>query len=278
MKQIGVVTVNYRSLKYTFEFAEAIGKTLDNYLLVIVNNSPEDADKLKKLESKNIVIINSQRNVGYSGGLNIGMEYIIQKTQIDWLLIGNNDVIITDEFIKKLSELTDENTIYSPVIMNVKDDIVQNTGGNVGILYGGTINVNKGKNLSEIKKVQPDFLSGCFLFFHKVVIQKVGLFDEEYESYFEDVDFSMRAMRKGVRLEIVWDWTLRHYHSMSTKHNSGEKDYLIARNAIYFAKKDLTSIRKYVFIFSAIVIGFFWVLPRPKNLPFYFKGIMKGLL
>lgn len=278
MKPIGVVTVNYRSLKYTFEFAEAIGKTLDNHLLVIVNNSPEDADKLKKLESKNIVIINSERNVGYSGGLNLGMEYIIQKTQIEWLLIGNNDVIITDEFIKKLSGLTDENTIYSPVIMNVNDDIVQNTGGNVGILYGGTINVNKGKNFSEIKKVQPDFLSGCFLFFHKAVIEKVGLFDEEYESYFEDVDFSMRARRKGVRLEIVWDWILRHYHSMSTKHNSGEKDYLIARNAIYFAKKDLTSIRKYVFIFSAIVIGFFWVLPRPKNLPFYFKGIMKGLL
>jgi len=265
-------------LKYTFEFAEAIGKTLDNHLLVIVNNSPEDADKLKKLESKHIVIINSERNVGYSGGLNLGMEYIIQKTQIEWLLIGNNDVIITDEFIKKLSGLTDENTIYSPVIMNVNDDIVQNTGGNVGILYGGTINVNKGKNFSEIKKVQPDFLSGCFLFFHKAVIEKVGLFDEEYESYFEDVDFSMRARRKGVRLEIVWDWILRHYHSMSTKHNSGEKDYLIARNAIYFAKKDLTSIRKYVFIFSAIVIGFFWVLPRPKNLPFYFKGIMKGLL
>lgn len=278
MKPIGVVTVNYRSLKYTFEFAEAIGKTLDNHLLVIVNNSPEDADKLKKLESKHIIIINSERNVGYSGGLNLGMEYIIQKTQIEWLLIGNNDVIITDEFIKKLSGLTDENTIYSPVIMNVNDDIVQNTGGNVGILYGGTINVNKGKNFSEIKKVQPDFLSGCFLFFHKAVIEKVGLFDEEYESYFEDVDFSMRARRKGVRLEIVWDWILRHYHSMSTKHNSGEKDYLIARNAIYFAKKDLTSIRKYVFIFSAIVIGFFWVLPRPKNLPFYFKGIMKGLL
>lgn len=278
MKPIGVVTVNYRSLKYTFEFAEAIGKTLDNHLLVIVNNSPEDADKLKKLESKHIVIINSERNVGYSGGLNLGMEYIIQKTQIEWLLIGNNDVIITDEFIKKLSGLTDENTIYSPVIMNVNDDIVQNTGGNVGILYGGTINVNKGKNFSEIKRVQPDFLSGCFLFFHKAVIEKVGLFDEEYESYFEDVDFSMRARRKGVRLEIVWDWILRHYHSMSTKHNSGEKDYLIARNAIYFAKKDLTSIRKYVFIFSAIVIGFFWVLPRPKNLPFYFKGIMKGLL
>lgn len=278
MKPIGVVTVNYRSLKYTFEFAEAIGKTLDNHLLVIVNNSPEDADKLKKLESKNIVIINTKKNVGYSGGLNLGMKHILQETKIEWLLIGNNDVIITKGFVEKLPDLTDQNTIYSPVIMNVNDDIVQNTGGKVGILYGGTINVNKGKHIKKVKKVQPDFLSGCFLYFHKSVLEKVGFFDEEYESYFEDVDFSMRARKKGVKLEIVWDWILRHYHSMSTKHNSGEKDYLIARNAIYFAKKDLTGLKKYIFIFSAIIIGFFWVLPRPKNLPFYFKGVMKGLL
>lgn len=278
MKQIGVVTVNYRSLKYTLQFAKAIEKSLDNFFLVIVNNSPEDKDKLKRLESRNVRVIDSKGNIGYSGGLNLGMKHILGETKIEWLLIGNNDVIIDDTFVEKLAELTDQNVIYSPVIMNVNDDIVQNTGGNIGIIYGGTINVNRGKHISEIKRIQPDFLSGCFLYFHKTVIEKVGFFDEEYESYFEDVDFSMRARKKGVELKVVWDWILRHFHSMSTKHNSGEKDYLIARNAIYFAKKDLTSLRKYVFILSSIVIGFFWVLPRPRNLPFYFRGVMKGLL
>ena len=128
LKQIGVVTVNYRSLDYTLQFVQSVGKTLDNYLLVIVNNSPEDADKLKKLKNKNVVIINSKGNIGYSGGLNSGMKYIIENTKIDWLLIGNNDVIITSEFVEKLPKLSDQNTIYSPVIMNVEDDIVQNTG------------------------------------------------------------------------------------------------------------------------------------------------------
>lgn len=278
MKQIGVATVNYNSLKYTLQFAKAIEKSLDNFLLVIVNNSPGDKDKLEKLESRNVRVIESKGNIGYSGGLNLGMKYILAETKIEWMLIGNNDVIIDDDFVKKLDELTDQNVIYSPVIMNVNDDIVQNTGGNIGIIYGGTINVNRGKHIAEIKKRQPDFLSGCFLYFHKAVIEKVGFFDEEYESYFEDVDFSMRARKKGIELRVVWDWILRHYHSMSTKHNSGEKDYLIARNVIYFAKKDLAGLRKYIFILSAIVIGFFWVLPRPKNLPFYFKGVMKGLL
>ena len=154
MKQIGVATVNYNSLKYTLQFAKAIEKSLDNFLLVIVNNSPGDKDKLEKLESRNVRVIESKGNIGYSGGLNLGMKYILAETKIEWMLIGNNDVIIDDDFVKKLDELTDQNVIYSPVIMNVNDDIVQNTGGNIGIIYGGTINVNRGKHIAEIKKRQ----------------------------------------------------------------------------------------------------------------------------
>lgn len=278
MNKIGVVTVNYRSLKYTLQFVEGISKSIKDYLLIVVNNSPEDTQKLKEIESKNVVLLNSEKNSGYSGGLNLGLQYLQKNTNCEWFLIGNNDVIIDDEFVSKIGMLTDKNTIFSPVIMNVGNDIVQNTGGDIGILYGGTINVNKGKHFSEIKKTQPDFLSGCFLYFHKDVLDKVGYFDEDYESYFEDVDFSMRAKKSGVNIEVVWDWKLRHYHSMSTKDNTGKKDFLIARNAIYFAKKDLSGINKYPFIFFSILVGFFWVLPRPKNLPYFFRGVKAGLL
>jgi len=255
LNKIGVVTVNYRSLQYTLQFVEGISKSIKDYLLIVVNNSPEDTQKLKELESKEVILINSKKNSGYSGGLNLGLKYLQKNTNCEWFLIGNNDVIIDDEFISEIGKLTDKDTIYSPVIMNVGNDIVQNTGGDIGILYGGTINVNKGKHISEIKKTQPDFLSGCFLYFHKNVLDKVGYFDESYESYFEDVD-----------------------HSMSTKDNTGKKDFLIARNAIYFAKKDLNGIKKYLFIFFSILVGFFWVLPRPKNLPYFFRGVKEGLL
>lgn len=278
MNKIGVVTVNYRSLKYTLQFVEGISKSIKDYLLIVVNNSPEDTRKLKEIESKNVVLLNSEKNSGYSGGLNLGLKYLQKNTNCEWYLIGNNDVIIDDEFVSEIGKLTDKNTIYSPVIMNVGNDIVQNTGGDIGILYGGTINVNKGKHITEIKKVQPDFLSGCFLYFHKDALDKVGYFDEDYESYFEDVDFSMRAKKNGVNIEVVWDWKLRHYHSMSTKDNTGKKDFLIARNAICFAKKDLSGINKYLFIFFSILVGFFWVLPRPKNLPYFFRGVKAGLL
>lgn len=279
MKKIGIVITNWNSLKYTLGFIKDFKRLRpQGSTLVIVNNSPEDNTRLLKEKSKIITIINTDKNLGYAGGLNQGILYLKDKTEVDWFMLMNNDVKLTKEFFADLLKLENQNTIYSPVIINVEDDIVQNTGGKLVLYYGGTLNLNKGNQFQEMVKAEPDFLSGCCLFMNRKVIEKVGELDEFYESYYEDVEYSFRARKKGIKLEVLWDTPLRHYHSMSTKNISGYKDFLITRNSLWFARKDLIFPRKYIFIFFAVVIGFFWVLPRPKNLPFYFKGVIKGLL
>lgn len=279
MKKLGIVIVNWNSLKYTLGFIKTFENLeLSNSSIVVVNNSPEDAEKLEKLKSRSVHLIDTNKNLGYAGGLNKGIRYLLEKTDSEWLLLINNDVELTKELFNGFDKLQDRNTISSPVIINMNNDIVQNTGGGIRLYLGGTVNLNKGVEFRKIKRTDPDFLSGCCMYMHKDVIKKTGYFDEEYGSYFEDVDFSFRARRNGVRLQIMWDTVLRHYHSMSTKNISGYKDFLITRNSLWFAKKDLSFPKKQIFIFFAIVVGFFWVLPRMKNLPFYFKGVKEGLL
>lgn len=278
MKNIGIVIVNWNSLKYTLSFLKdfrASRKSGD--LLIIINNSPEDNTHLYQEKSSVVRIINTNKNLGYSGGLNTGIRYLLKRTECEWILLINNDVIIDSKFIEELRSQNNVNAIYSPVITNVGDDIVQNSGGKVRLLYGGTINLNKGRDFKNTKHLSLDFLSGCCLYLHKSVVDRIGLLDESYESYFEDVDYSYRAYRNGIDLEVLWDLKLPHYHSMSTKNNSGYKDFLIARNAIKFAKSNLNGISKMIFIIQSIIVGFFWVLPRPKNLSYFFNGVIKGL-
>lgn len=278
LKKIGIVITNWNSLKYTLDFIKAFNRfRSQGSNLVIVNNSPEDNQKLLKEKSQTVKIINTNKNLGYAGGLNQGIRQLLQDGKTDWFLLMNNDVKLTKKFFDDLLEVKDENTIYSPVILNVENDIVQNTGGKLVLHYGGAINLNKGSQFQEIVKIEPDFLSGCCLFMNRKVIEKVGELNELYESYYEDVDYSFRARKEGIKLEILWDTPLRHYHSMSTKNISGYKDFLITRNSLWFARRDLAFSRKQIFIFFAVVIGFFWVLPRPKNLPYYFNGVIKGL-
>lgn len=279
MKKLGIVIVNWNSLKYTLEFSNAFKKLRpQGSILVVVNNSPEDNEKLSKISSDTVIVLNTNGNLGYAGGLNRGIKYLQKDKRVDWYLLINNDVKLTKDFINDLLQVTDTNTIYSPVIVNMHDDIVQNTGGDMRIFIGGTVNLNKGKHFEKIIRKTPDFLSGCCLFMHKNVVEKVGEMDEFYESYYEDIDYSFRARRKGVKLEVLWNTKLRHHHSMSTKNISGYKDFLITRNSIWFAQKDLSFPRKQIFVFFGILVGFFYVLPRPRNLPFYFRGVKEGLL
>lgn len=278
MKKIGIVIVNWNSLKYTNSFIsdfKSISPT--DSTLVVVNNSKEDNTQLLKKQSKNIKIINTNSNLGYAGGLNKGIEYLKKKTECDWFLLINNDVKLTRELFSDLLNVEDTNTIYSPVILNINNDIVQNTGGRINIWVGGAINLNKEKLYKDIKKVNPDFVSGCCMFVSKDVIIKVGDFEESYGSYCEDVDFCVRAVKGGVRLEILWDTVLRHYHSMSTKNISGYKDYLITRNVLWFARRNIIGLKKYLFILNSIVVNFFTILTRYRNLKHYFTGVRDGL-
>lgn len=278
MKKLGIVIVNWNSLKYTLEFIKTFESLkLSKSFIIIINNSPKDNQKLDELRSESIRLVNTNENLGYAGGLNKGIKYLLENTDSEWILLVNNDVKLTQELFYAFDNLEDKNTIYSPVIVNTNDDIVQNTGGGIRVYLGGTINLNKGVEFNKIKKLDPDFISGCCMYMHKDVIKKVGYFDEEYGSYFEDVDFSLRAKEKGIKLQILWDTMLRHYHSMSTKNISGFKDFLITRNSLWFARRDLKFPKKQIFMFFAVVVGFFSILPRPKNLPFYFRGVIKGL-
>lgn len=277
MKKLGIVTVNYRSLKYTLQFVEGISKSIKDFVLVVVNNSPEDNDRLLEESSEFIIIINTNDNHGYSGGLNIGIDYLQQNTDSDWILLINNDVKLTKSFFNDLMSLEDENTVFSPTIVNIHNDIVQNTGGKLNIWIGGALNINKGKKIHKTTKTKPDFLSGCCLFMSMKVLDKVGKLNDNYGSYCEDMDFSYRAIEKGVKLEVLWDTILRHYHSMSTKSIPGYKDFLITRNLLWFAKKNLKFPRRQILIFNSIVVGFFTILTRPQNLSFFFKGVIEGL-
>jgi GT2 family glycosyltransferase len=278
---IGIVTVNWNGYEVTHNLVKQIlENTYQDFRLIVVNNSPDDKSKFDQdpyFTDHRIEMIHSPINAGYSGGLNLGMKTLLLSPQISHFLLLNNDVVIEKEFIDQLLCLgKDENKIYAPLILYQDTDLVQNTGGNIYIWLGGGMNLNKNVPVTKIHKSQPDFLSGCILFMRREIIEKVGLFDEVFGSYFEDTDYCFRAKAIGIDLEILWGIQARHFHSYSTQGNKNYKVYLLNRNQIIFAKKHLSPIPRIVFITAAIVRGFLFNLfsNRFSN---YLKGVKEGL-
>ena len=277
---IGIVTVNWNGYEMTRDLVEQVrhGETPD-FKFIVVNNSAHETEKFEKspVADERIRVIHSPENKGFSGGVNIGLRELLGDTSVSHFIIMNNDVKLEPDFINQmLAKAKSTDRIYSPLILLRDTELVYNTGGKVVTWLGGTINLNNHKPMNNLRKTQPDFFSGCVLFMHRKVVETVGLLDEAFGTYYEDVDFCYRAREKGIGIEMLRDVQARHFHSYSTKGDNVFKIYLINRNQILFARKHLQAIPRLVFISAAIVRGFLMNL-KPKKFKPYLRGVREGL-
>lgn len=277
---IGIVTVNWRGYDITMELIQqVIDSQHPDLRFIVVNNSAEDVEKFNHnpINDRRIQIIHSAENKGFSGGANIGLREFMPEKSISHFLIMNNDVELKADFISRMLDRTPrKDRIYSPLILLRDTNLTYNTGGKVHIWLGGTINLNNHVPVDTIQKKSPEYFSGCVLFMHRKVLERVGLFDEVFGTYYEDVDFCYRAKKLGIDLEMVWDVTARHFHSYSTKGENSYKIFLLNRNQLLFARKHLKLFPRIIFMIAAVTRGFLFNL-KPKRMKHYLRGIAEGL-
>lgn len=127
------VATNYNNSHFSTLYVKSIMElSCSDYHIIIVDNCSND-DERKKLESlnvfPNVTIIYNEVNSGYFPGLNIGIEYARKEiVKIDYYVIGNNDIVIENDFISSLRAkkyIVDSYPVVSPNIVTV-DGIYQN--------------------------------------------------------------------------------------------------------------------------------------------------------
>ncbi len=187
-----------------------------------------------------VMLVNSF-NSGYAGGNNLGIrfaQYIMSK----YIWILNNDTWVDTLSFTSLIEssyLCNDNCIQGSTILEPNSSVIQCAGGctfNKYFTYGRQI--LKGTDIAILDETdinlindQIDYISGCSLFLPVDILNKVGLLEEKYFLYFEEVDFCIRAIRLGFKLKYVSESIIWHKEG-STINNSND-----------YAKKSLVSER-----------------------------------
>ena len=128
--EIGFVITNYNNSNLTKGAIESINKTRNAvFKIVVVDNASDDENvqELKKteIEFNNLTVIYSSENVGYFKGLNIGIKYLrANYSNIDWMVIGNNDVLFPELFYMSILDkklLLKKYPVISPNIITAWD-------------------------------------------------------------------------------------------------------------------------------------------------------------
>ncbi len=215
---IGVVTVTYNSADVLRDFLRCmVAQTHDDFVLFAVDNASQDNTLhiLRQCSDGRLRIISNSNNRGVAGGNNQGIQAALEAGCRSVLLI-NNDTDFNATLLSQLDEgLSAHNVeMICPKMMYYDEPHRIWAAGGTFQRWLGYRSVHLGQG--QVDMGQHDrprlvtYVPTCCVLIKKEVFDKIGLMDERYFVYVDDVDFMYRAMKAGVRLLYLPEAKLLH--------------------------------------------------------------------
>jgi GT2 family glycosyltransferase/glycosyltransferase involved in cell wall biosynthesis len=243
-KLVSIIVLCYNNLEEATKpcIESLIANTeYDSYELIVVDNASTDGtvEYLKEIQARigdGIKLHFNSTNKGYAAGNNDG----IKLAKGDYIVLLNNDTLVSDGWLKKLVML-----FYSQDSIGLIGPVTNSAGNEQRIDFEGLDENNYEDISSSYLSKQKDswFLTEKLGFFcvaiRREVIEGIGYLDENFGvGMFEDDDFCERVKNHGYKLAIVEDCFIYHKGSISFKKlDSNNYQDLFEKNKKYFREK-----------------------------------------
>jgi len=222
-----------------------------------------------------IVFIQTGDNLGFAGGNNVGIRYALAKDDFDSVILLNNDTVIKRDTISNLINARikyGERAIYGGRIYYYSDPSkIWYDGGKFNEWIGRSVHINMGKSKNEIKGdltiKEVNFITFCYVLIPKFILKNIGLLDESYFMYVEDLDYSYKVWKAGYKLYNISNAEVWHKAGAS----SGKEEvsefsaYWMMRSRVKFIRSKLPFLKK----ITSIV---FLIASRPLRFPFFYSN------
>ncbi len=256
---VDIIILNWNGFKDTAECINSIKNiSYNNYKIIVVDNASDcDAEKIEKEFGNSVFLIRNECNLGFSGGNNIGIKYAL-KDNPEYILLINNDTVVEKDFLDELicsANSALQAGIVGSVIGYFNDrERIWSANGIISKIRSSGFTRKFNKNINSITLDEScTFLSGCCFLIKKNVIEEIGLLDENYFLYLEDVDFCWRVCKAGYKIVLSAKSRIYHKVNVSTKKNNQLLPlYYTTRNRLYFSEKNL-GYWHYIFYFFLII-------------------------
>ena len=286
--KLAIIIVNWKQYELTIKCLCSVYKSKFKDFEIILVDNESNTEKLKNLlkNFKKIKVFQNDTNLGFGDANNIAINYAIQNN-FEYLMLLNNDTEVDENFINPLiNKINNDNLIgaVQPLIMNYNNkSSIWSAGGYVNKFFGYT-STNKNSN----GNLKLDWITGCCMLLQIDLIKIVGLIDENFFAYYEDVDWSLRINDLGYSLKLVNTSLVYHYGSKSSENSSFEGSlspkvhYLNFKNHLYLLRKhnkkfNLLGLILYQFIKLFFYSIYFILRFRFNNLRIIYKGFNDGL-
>lgn len=266
---ISIITLTWNQTEVTCQFLESSRHlTYKNYEILVcdMGSEADPTDRINAAGYPNTRVLRSEKNLGFTGGNNWGMR----QAKGDYVFIVNNDTEVTPGLLDVLIQPFFEDPTIGVTCPKIRfyqqPDMIQYAGFNpINVFTGRTGAVGN----KEIDRGQCDVSGythgahGCAMLVSREVINKVGMFPENFFIYYEEWDWSARILNAGYHIYYQAKGLIYHKESVTMGKKSAIKVYYHTRNRILYMRRN-TSWWQF-----AIFITFFILFSAPKAIITY---------
>jgi|JI9StandDraft_1071089.scaffolds.fasta_scaffold07766_3 GT2 family glycosyltransferase len=240
-----VLILNYKGMHDTLECVRSLEKsTYASYkILIIDNKSPNDSVAFLKKNLPKTRLIETKENLGYAGGNNVGLKIALEEG-FDAVLVLNNDTAVDPNC---LTAFVETSKIYPNAVLGAR--LYQYDEPKRMQHFGGIWNSYRAKftcvpedlfdakeEWNEVKEL--DFLTGTALFIPISILKKVGLFEESFFLYYEEIDWCTKVQNSGFSCLYCPEAKIWHKESASFENPRPPQMYFLTRNRLLYLKRN----------------------------------------
>lgn len=277
MSRVTIVIPNYNGKEYMDKCMKCLAaQEYKDFNVIIVDNASEDKSQeipLQYTDCLNIEVVQFYENLGFSVAVNEG----ILKSQAEYVILLNNDAYAGKSFVKELvNKMDSDSMIFSAqaLMLQYKDRDIVDGAGDYFSAMGWAFARGKDKPSSYYTD-DMELFSCCAgaAIYRRDIFDEIGVFDETFFAYLEDMDVGYRARLHGYRNVLAAKAKVLHVGSGSTgsRHNSF-KVKLSARNSFLVMYKNF-AVWQWIVNMPFIIMGF--VI---KTIYFIPKGLVRDYL
>ena len=254
--KVAIIVLNWNGLQDAIACLESLKKSnYKNCEIIIVDNGSKgnDADVLEEKYGGYAKIIRNKKNLGFSIGNNVAIEYALsEKIPADYVFILNNDATLEPNCINacvKAAKMSGAGIVGAVVVNSRNNEVV----------FAGTASSPLRAILDEFfafyilkpyhaPSPQPEFwesgrIQGCAMLISSKLLKEIRKDGYYLNSNFfyscEEADICFRARKAGYKIVIARDARAHHYYGKSMQEANSAVRYYITRNKILLAKTAL---------------------------------------
>lgn len=214
-------------------------------------------DNDKTLTNEEIILIKAKENKGFAHGNNIGLQFGMKQSDVRFFWILNNDTIVDAHALSELKQYYKQHPktiLGSKLLYFSNKEMIQAVGGSFNKAFYISNHVGEGKKKDVLKKDLPiiDYPLGASMFISKLFIEEVGMLNEDFFLYYEELDWVYRAQQKGYKPD--WCESSIVYHKEGATIGSSYK-----KKKSFFSEIQLfTSRKKFVNKYHSLGFKFYF--------------------